>query len=158
MIILVSGMLRRAGEQLFLALLVSPQLCREVAEGGGQFGRIGRGRARAVFESSERGAEALVLAGQRGQVRRQVGAQAVERREVNLLLEREMRIEGSVEAAERLPHLDGIAAFERAQRGGLDGVEIGVLARDAPRFVREAQAESGLVAVRHVVRSSTAVL
>src|SRR5262249_19676613 len=55
-----------------------------------------------------------------------------------------------------LAPLVAAALLERGARGPPHLLEEGVLARDAPRLVREAHAEAGLIARRHVARDSTA--
>ena len=62
----------------------------------------------------------------------------------------------ALEAVQHLLHLCEIAAFERAQRGDFERVEVAVLARDAARLVGEAEAKSRLVTLRHDVRNSIA--
>jgi hypothetical protein len=103
-------------------------------------------------------AEAGMLANQIVEFRFEVGAQPVQRGKMYLLLEREVCVEGPMEAVERLPHLDRIAAFELAQRGRLERVEIAMLRGDASRLMGKPKAESRLIALRHIARNSTAVL
>jgi len=145
-------------EEPLFPLLVATEAGRHLAERGE---RVGIATARAVERSLdpvEFVAEPGVLADQLVELGLEVGAQPVQRRKMDLFLEREVGVERTMEAVERLLHLARLPAFEHAQRGRLERVEVAMLRGDAPRLVSEAEAESGLVALRHIARNSTAVL
>ena len=152
------AMLRGALEQPLFPLFVPAEAGRHLAERGERVcaasGRVPQGG----LDPVEFVTETDVLPNQRVEIGFEFGVQAVQRREMDLLFEREMRVERPMEAVERLPHLEWIAALERAQRGRLERVEIAMLYGDASRLMGEAKAESRLVALCHVARNSTAVL
>ena len=152
------GGLAGAGKEMLLPLFVPAQAGRQVAERGEEVG----GRtlrfegAERRFDPSEVLAKPEVLANQLAEFGLEVGTQPVQRREMDLLLEREMRVERRLEALQRLLHLGAVTAFEPAQRRLFERVEVAMLARDATRLVDEAEAKSRLVALRHDVRNSIA--
>ena len=152
--------LRGAGEEPLLPLFMPAETGRHVTEGGEDLGgrpvRIDGAKRR--DDPIELFAETNVLADQLIEFGLEVGAQPAQRWEMDLLLEREVRVERGVEAVQQLLHLSGIAAFERAQHRRFERVEVSVLARDAARLVGEAKAKSGLIRLRHVARNSTAPL
>lgn len=145
-------------QQALLLFLVATEAGGHLAEGSEGVGRTPIGSVEQRLDPPQFVAKPGVLADQHIEFRFDLGPQAVQRREVHLFLQREMRIERTVEAAERELLLLQLAALEDAQRGDLECVEITVLAGDAPRLVGEAEAESGLVGRCHVARNSTAVL
>ena len=151
---------RGAGEEPLLPLFVPAETGHHVAEGGEDLGgsRIPADGAKRSADPIEFFAETNVLANQFVEFGLEVGAQPVQRGKMDLFLERKVRVERTVEAVQRLLHLCGIAAFERAQRRRFERVEVTVLARDAARLVGEAKAKSRLIRLRHVARNSTAVL
>lgn len=134
-----------------------PERRRELAEREEDLRPPGRtiGAVELAAERFELLAEARVVADQRGEFRVEAGVEPVKRRELHLLLEIEMRFERPAEAAHGARHLPRVAALERAQRRALERVEVLVLRRDAAGFVREPQAQAGLIVVGHMARDST---
>lgn len=147
-----------AGEELLLTLFMPAETGRHATESGEDLGRspVRIDGAKRGDDPIELLAESSVLADQLIEFGLEVGAQPAQRWEMDLLLEREVRVERGVEAVQQLLHLSGIATFERAQRRRLERVEVSVLARDAARLVGEAKAKSRLIRLRHVARNSTA--
>ncbi len=149
-----------AGEELLLPLFMPVETGRHVTEGGEDLGgspvRVDGAKRR--DDPIELFAKTNVLANQFVEFGLEVGAQPAQRGEMDLLLEREVRVERGVEAVQHLLHLSGIAVFERAQRRRFERGEVTVLARDAARLVGEAKAKSRLIRLRHVARNSTAPL
>ena len=147
-----------AGEEPLLPLFMPAEGGRQVPEGGENLGgspvRVDGAKRRE--DPIELFAETNVFANQFVEFGLEVGAQPAQRGKMDLLLEREVRVERGVEAVQHLLHLAGIAAFERAQRRRFERVEVTVLARDAARLVGEAKAKSRLIRLRHVARDSTA--
>ena len=90
-------------------------------------------------------AQACRVAGEVRELRSEVGAQAVERGEVDLVLQGHVGLEGVAQAAEAGTGGGGLTAFDGEGQLLEEQAELPVLRRDPSRLLAEAEAQTRLI-------------